>query len=183
MTAANRSSEQKERAMSEGVVHYWPGGDVQTVCGLDLFSPNTRYVMDWADVTCGDCRLEQPAQKVPGRVEYEIPAEVQRVDALLAATDRRARAARKVVKWTARLESALAEERRLTDAPVQLRGQGTLLERLEQLRPFKQRVQELLPVYGPLKAKQAALDEAHGQALEIEQRRERGIPPYPKLPY
>jgi hypothetical protein len=75
---------------------------------------------EWTAVTCPGCRLEQPAQKVPGRVEYEIPAEVQHVDALLAAADRRERAGRKVVKWTARLEAALAEERRLTDAPVQL---------------------------------------------------------------
>lgn len=107
--------------MSEDVVHYWPMGTEPSACGVNMFTtPYTFGASDWADVTCGDCKLEQPAQNVPGRVEYVIPAGVQHVDALLAAADRRERAARKVVKWTARLEAALAEERRLTDAPVQL---------------------------------------------------------------
>lgn len=199
--------------MSEDVVHYWPTGRELSPCGVDLLNtPYTYGTEDWADVTCGDCKLEQPAQKVPGRVEYEIPAEVQHVDALLAAADKRAIAARKVIKWTARLNAALAEERRLTDAPVQLwpaPAEVTLNElhaateaRRMQLKPFLIRAQELC-VQGklsPREAKQAALDEAHeraieiewqaaldeahGRALEIEQRRERWIPVYGKpMPY
>lgn len=64
--------------MSEDIkIHY-----VELPCNVIDFGPKTS---DWAKVTCGGCRLEQPMQKWP---EHRMPARVLERDALLAELDR-----------------------------------------------------------------------------------------------
>lgn len=83
-----------------------------------------EFTADWAEVTCGECKLEQPMTTQPGQVEYVVPADVLRRDALLAEQDRtRAmlaearevseRATREIREWSQVLNKAASLEVRI----------------------------------------------------------------------
>lgn len=55
--------------------------DGRTDFGMNASTPS------WPDVTCGECRLEQPPTNVPGQVEYRVPADVLGRDTSLAEGD------------------------------------------------------------------------------------------------
>lgn len=89
--------------MSEDIkIHF-----AELPCNVIDFGPKTS---DWAKVTCGGCRLEQPMQKRP---EHRVPAGVLERDALLAELDRAAAALKtlegQVCELQERITRALSE--------------------------------------------------------------------------
>jgi hypothetical protein len=73
--------------MENLAIHFLDSDEPETPCNVPyaVGLPNTD---DWNSVTCGRCRLEQPEQNVPGRVEYAIPSNVTATDVSLADQDR-----------------------------------------------------------------------------------------------
>jgi len=61
---------------SLAVVHalQWDGKSMCGKVGAFLWG-------NWENVTCSECKLEQPPQKVPGKREYVVPADVLARDA------------------------------------------------------------------------------------------------------
>lgn len=88
----------------------------------DVTWPESSYTSHWPDVTCGQCRLEQPME---AEREYSVPADVLKRDASLAAADRRARQIREVRELE---DVALAEVRHWALA---LADATSLRERIE----------------------------------------------------
>lgn len=56
-----------------------------TACMAD--ASTVKVTPYWSAVTCGECRLEQPMQDVPGKVEYRTPKNVIETDRALGLLD------------------------------------------------------------------------------------------------
>jgi hypothetical protein len=103
---------------NEELVHFWPDlGDVASPCGLNVWrTPYTQGTVKWSEVTCPECRLEQPmdmrgmperklAPAVSAHILAERLAEVQEIED---------RALGEIRHWTTLLTDALAARNTLS---------------------------------------------------------------------
>jgi hypothetical protein len=104
---------------NEELVHFWPEpGDVASPCGQEALSmgPYAQGTVNWSEVTCPECRLEQPmdmrgmperklAPAVSAHILAERLAEVQEIED---------RALGEIRHWTTLLADALAARNTLS---------------------------------------------------------------------
>lgn len=57
-------------------IHYSDVTMQRTMCQRAIYAM-AELSSDWSEVTCGECRLEMPMQRVPGQVEYRVPADIK----------------------------------------------------------------------------------------------------------
>lgn len=103
-------------------VHYREVAVAPTACGLT--DERANGTTDRGKLTCTECKLEQPMQDAPGRVEYRIPDQIvlrDRQEALREAIERREHAARGLALAGRRLEAAMRHEKNLLQSIIDVR--------------------------------------------------------------